>query len=38
MRAAAPVRTYATNNIDHARIDNLNLLAAVRDSCANGAP
>ena len=33
MRAAALVRGYASESIDDACIDNLNLLAEVRDSC-----
>ena len=33
IRAAALVRSYATDNINDACIDNLNLLAEVRDSC-----
>jgi len=35
MRAAALVRGYPTHNIDDACIDNLTLLADVRDSCVH---
>jgi Protein of unknown function (DUF3644) len=35
IRAAALVRSYATDNINDACIDNLNLLAEVRDSCVH---
>jgi uncharacterized protein DUF3644 len=35
MRAAALVRGYAADNINEACIDNLNLLAEVRDSCVH---
>ncbi|MFI4869143.1 MAG: DUF3644 domain-containing protein [Steroidobacterales bacterium] len=35
IRAAALVRGYAMDNINDACIDNLNLLAEVRDSCVH---
>lgn len=35
MRAAALVRGYAKDNIDDACIDNLSLLAEIRDSCVH---